>query len=426
MNKKFFLSAKKNFLIILFFFWILFNSQNIFAENNKELDKKLDEIKSEIKKLKIWKNICTDLPKKEIEKSAYKPTENTLNSFNEVFFKEKYQISENWINARDNFLEETSIWWFQQIVDSFTIQFSWNYCFQRDLQKIDKLLYSSIQHWAKLAEKCYDTNWIKKIILETKLLKKQFESSSKFSDEDLYWTYPINCQEDSITSAMKKIDEFKKKIKDLTEWEWAFFDNFSFDIDYEQIEKEAKIEAENYVERNLNNTFWSIIQLLWLWSWPPQSVKIAVNKTITKTAEVVINIKKNINKNKENINSTVLTQWWDINSFLSENQKNTNMSKYANTATKFFEKNSIFNVLEENATKEIIINIKWLEHEIVKTNWNEKELEEFLEKSPENKDSKTLKNFISNFTDFLNKHNTNIWTVESKWILNYWWESDYN
>lgn len=499
MKNKKKLSAKKFFLNFIFFwiffFWIFFNSSQIFAEKNIKLEKKIEEVKTEIKKIKIEKNICDDLLEDKNKDKDY--LDKIWYGFeNTVLNPENYWISEKWINSRDEFLDEVEVWWFQEIINSFTIQFSWNYCFQRDLQKIDQLLYFAIDYWVKLAENCYfediykkDEEWktikpkilinnwneikekIINIIWDTinteesekevfqninnesfndlwiKWLKQFFEKEVKYYEENLYWFSPKKCEEDSITDAMKKIEEFKQKIEDLTSWEWAFFDNFSFDIDYEKIEEQAKIDAENYLTENLNST------LLWFWikaiideNWEEENIF----ETITKISQNLI--KKIQNSSDKDDENNKISFNWDTNNVLDENQTKIENSEYAKYAKEFFQKDKIFNEIEEDATNQIIANLWWLEIDIIMANWNKKELDEVIkektwlaakvfENNPmekwtidnyikidnktKSKELKTLKNFIIKLWDFLNKHNTKTWEVESKWILNYWWESDY-
>ena len=454
MNKKKILSAKKNFIkflfLLVFSFWIFFNSENIFAEKNKDLEKKLNEIQSEIKKLDITKNLCDDLkPKKKVEDKKY--SDKVKDDYSEVFYPENYWISKKWIAARDDFLEKVSVWWLQEVIDSFTIQFSWNYCFQRDLQKIDKILYSSIKYWAKLAENCqtWSVLKIKEIIWKNdkkwnpiswiKLLKKYFKSEDKnkgFFKEDLYWATPVNCKEDSITDAMNKIKDLKKKVKDLTSWEWAFFDNFSFDINYKKIEKQAKADAKNYLLSNLNAT----LQWLWItaifdekWEWEN------IFETITKIAKNINNKQDDIDKIKKKNNEVVLK--WNIKNLLNTAESKKNDSKYANIATKFFEKNKTLNNVEEDASNKIVANLLWLEIDISVANWNKKELDEVIKSpwwlaakslmlSPSDEmvikhynniknewtwseELKTLKNFILKVSSFLDGHNEKVWTTSS-------------
>ena len=116
------------------------------------------------------------------------------------------------------------------------------------------------------------------------------------------------------------------------------------------------------------------------------------------------------------------------------------MAKYKKIATNFFQKDSFFNGLEENATNKIYANIKWLETDIIYANWNSDEMSDIIswwEKSiiwqiynkwksidinaikiawkiwsewVNNKELKTLKNFIDKFVNFLNWHNITVWT----------------
>lgn len=484
MNKKKFLSAKKIFWTLIFFSIIFFNWEKIFAEENKNLNKKLQEIKNEIIKLDKWKNYCDDLPKKNSKKSAYEPINNISDSFDETFFKEKYQISEEWINARNKFLDDVSVWWFKEIVDSFTIQFSWNYCYQRDLQKIDKLLYWSIDFWAKLAEKCQTWSvlkieniiWITSKDWKTtptnsiKMLKKNFEKEEAWQayyEEKYYWaTNATSCEEDSITDATKKIKKLWSKFSNIwggiSNWWWLtikFFKNIwdmlatiwtnktaNNDLKkfLDKIEKDAKKEAESYLTENLNKT------LQWLWikaiideKWKKENIF----ETITRVWKNQINKLKKLFSDNENNNSVKMT--WDIKNFLNKTELKKQKSDYAKYAKENFDENQIFNKLEEDATDKIVANIKWLEIDIIRSNWNKKELgeiknitkkvlketedkdviKEFKKIQNEwtwSKDLKTLKNFIMEFSKFLWKHNEAAWTVESKWILNYWWKNDYN
>jgi len=456
MNKKNFLSAKKIFWILIFFSIIFFNWEKIFADENINLNKKLQEIQNQIKKLDKWKNFCDDIKKTKKENSE----KNFVSKdFNKTFYPEDYWISKKWISARDKFLEDISVWWFQEIADSFTIQFSWNYCFQRDLQKIDKVLYWSIDFWAKLAEKCqtWSVIKIKEIIWKTdekwnispsssiKMLKKNFENEKKFFQEDLYWNSPKKCKEDSITDATKKIKEFKEKIKKLTEWDWSFFDNFSFDKDeMKKIQEQAKIDAQSYLTENLNAT----LQSLWIKAiidekWKKENIF----QTIARVWWKQINKLKNLFSNNDKDNRVEVK--WDINNFLNQTEFKKQNSDFAKYAKEDFQENQIFNDLEEDATNKIIANLEWLKIDIIRSNWNKKELWEVKKiakkvlsktedkdaikefKKIENewtwsKDLKTLKNFILEFSKFLWKHNEAAWTVESKWILNYWWKNDYN
>ena len=464
MIKKNFLSAKKIFLIIIFFFWIIFNYQNIYAESNEKLEKELEKIETEIKNLKSSKNFCkktkseTEEEKKtKEEKNSFENLpEKTIKDFNDIVLNpENHWVYEEWIKLRNKFLEDIWVWWFQQIVDSFTIQFSWNYCFQKDLQKIDKLLYSSIDFWAKLAEKC--NTWsilkIKKIIWENdketwkllwwkwsiKFLKEEFEKIWwEYHDPELYWYtdqeienikkvykknkvkfkssdfYAKSCKEDSFTDAIKKIEEFKKKVWDLIKWDWDFFDNFSFNIsekELKKIEEWQKKIAEKYVTSNLNDTLWwfwikAIIDEKWKWE--------NIFETIVKTSKNITNWLKSANNEKDENNKVKIE--WNIKNLLNKSQEKISNSEYADTATSFFEKNSLLNSLEEDWTNQIVFNIKLLENDIVKANWHKKELKDFGEKSPENKDLKTFKNFILKFWKFLDKHNTKAWTVEKVWL----------
>ena len=423
MKNKKILLAKKFFLIWVLFFWFFLNSEKIFAEKNQELEKKILEIKTQINNLKDTKNYCTDI-------TNYSTSSKIKKDFDEVFFKEKYQISETWLKAKEKFLDEVSVWWFQEIANSFTIQFAWNYCFQRDLKKIDALLNFAIQSWAKMAEKCqtWSVVKIKEIIWENdknwnpiswiKLLKKKFEDEIEFFEDDLYWTVPKNCQEDSFTETVKKIDELKKKITDLSSWTWDFFDNFSFDLDKikTQAEKQWKKDAENYVLWGLNNTLQNF--------WITAKIKPVEEDIFDTTAKLWWKAKNKISNLfnfKENTEQTEIS--WTVKNFLNTSETKNKTAQYAKIATKFFEKDNFTNNLEENANDEIIVNLKKLENDIVKANWNKEELKEFWIEDWNNKKYKHLKNFIIKFSDFLDKHNESAWTT--KWLLQYWWEPDY-
>ncbi|MCD5383102.1 hypothetical protein LR002_03190 [Candidatus Gracilibacteria bacterium] len=423
MKNKKILLAKKFFLIGVLFFGFFLNSEKIFAEKNQELEKKILEIKTQINNLKDTKNYCTDI-------TNYSTSSKIKKDFDEVFFKEKYQISETGLKAKEKFLDEVSVGGFQEIANSFTIQFAGNYCFQRDLKKIDALLNFAIQSGAKMAEKCQTGSVvkIKEIIGENdkngnpisgiKLLKKKFEDEIEFFEDDLYGTVPKNCQEDSFTETVKKIDELKKKITDLSSGTGDFFDNFSFDLDKikTQAEKQGKKDAENYVLGGLNNT----LQNFGITA-KVKPVEEDIFDTTAKLGGKAKNKISNLFNFKENTEQTEISG--TVKNFLNTSETKNKTAQYAKIATKFFEKDNFTNNLEENANDEIIVNLKKLENDIVKANGNKEELKEFGIEDGNNKKYKHLKNFIIKFSDFIDKHNESAGTT--KGLLQYGGEPDY-
>jgi len=170
---------------------------------------------------------------------------------------------EDWIEDLEwagEWLWKQSNDWVVSLFNSFTEMFTWNSCFQRDLKKMDKLYNNALNQWADLKMNCIDEkevlkeDWtsytIEDIVKDIKKQKAEFLAWKDYLAPNLYWEDPVDCNSDFYAKTSEKAKELKDKITSLWDSSRKIFD-FSFDEDKAQ--ENAKINARQWLSRNLNS-----------------------------------------------------------------------------------------------------------------------------------------------------------------------------
>lgn len=348
------------------------------SNTNLEIDlwKKISEISS----IDSSKNECKWILAWSENEEDESKTDEHKNDFSWLFWRLRWNTEESVIST----------------ISSFTEIFSWNYCFQRDLKKINKVYKYSLDKWSELSLNCHNTTKISEITDEIEKIKDDFFERNKgpYWKEELYWDNPINCSSDFFNELSKKTKELVDKTSSITD---SSSELYNFDFSFEKAEENAKRNARNRLKSNLES------YTIWFWLSVDFEEK---NRPFIKQWENFV---------LRQIIEWTAKFWTDVYNAFSWNGEKMDIDKLlSNTEKRHSEKENIdYNLenfpevilsnLSESSTDNILDSLANLEMMIITAEWTKEDLEKIW--LSEDKNNMSLKRFDQNMIDFIQNHN---------------------
>ncbi len=373
--------------IIITLLIILSPSITLASSANVKLEQYLNQQKTEISKIQILKSNCTE---------------------------------DEWKNKLNTFLhEEIDNPSLVSVINSYFMNFQWNHCFSRDLEKLKSVETFATNKIFNLSKTCSDKNDIEKIKTIRRDIvyeKNNFNlKTSKFWNPSIYWSWSsaTKCKEDPSEQLNESVKKFKDKFKN-----WSTFDPFSFkenlsnkwwelqeSTENSEIDKRAESRAKSWLEKNVN----SYIPISWYRATfsekKANKIDDSTNKNIKKSDEGFFSLFNDI--------SNLFVPWKSVKTFSREVDQVENEKQIIDYNLQNIWENHILINLEEDSSDNIISELWLLERSIIVSNWNKQELKQIAETT----NQKNIKNFIKVVLNVLKKHNRDVNIIPE---LKYW------